>query len=60
MGQRARLGWLPLRLRFLCIPEHNNERYELISMDRIEREFNAIRDAGTGLLMSSVFRFSAL
>jgi radical SAM superfamily enzyme YgiQ (UPF0313 family) len=38
----------PYACGFCAFPEHNNERYELMSMDRrIEREFNAIRDSNT-------------
>ena len=54
-NEYAKTGWANVRVSdgcpyacgFCAFPEHNNERYELMSMDRIEREFNAIRDAGT-------------
>lgn len=51
----AKTGWANVRVSdgcpyacgFCAFPEHNNERYELMSMDRIEREFNSMREAGT-------------
>jgi anaerobic magnesium-protoporphyrin IX monomethyl ester cyclase len=54
-NEYAKTGWANVRVSdgcpyacgFCAFPEHNNERYELMSMDRIEREFNAIRDAET-------------
>lgn len=50
----AGTGWANVRVSdgcpyacaFCAFPEHNNERYETMSIARIEQELDAIRDAG--------------
>ena len=54
-SEYAKTGWANVRVSdgcpyacgFCAFPEHNNERYELMTLDRIEREFNSMREAGT-------------
>jgi anaerobic magnesium-protoporphyrin IX monomethyl ester cyclase len=51
----AKSGWANVRISdgcpyacgFCSFPEHGNERYVIMSLDRIEREFDSIKAAGT-------------
>jgi len=51
----AKSGWANVRISdgcpyacgFCSFPEHGNERYVIMSPDRIEREFDSIKAAGT-------------
>lgn len=51
----AKSGWANVRISdgcpyacgFCSFPEHGNERYVIMGLDRIEREFDSIKAAGT-------------